>query len=475
MKPLDARIEPLLAGLSGDPRLPKGTEESIRRAISESPFLSNLLANAAGDRQIGRIAISYGENNGGHFQDGPNGGPGTIYVSSASFVDRNEAQRLNVLTEILGHETMHGVLTKHRAQALSEYVGSYRGLMDEAYQSRAAVVDLTGPVRTYLDRGRQEEALAEVAGLRALNSRIAHADPTASKDDMAAKLLSLSTSRCVDGGAGDRRLAPGLSYDEISRRTADGDRPLHHAVERCFYDGKGTLGRHGDSDYRNYYGVAPITSVAQDYAYQSRGRQPPEVRIDFRELGLEPRQLERNGLDLGSARVFPVSDFGKDGFGRIELNNTGANARRADPPNRALPSDGPPSIELGAHDRHLLNQIRDKVGELDRAHGRQFDQTSERVSASLLVSAKMAGLSSVDHVLSSNATANVPAGHTLHIVQGDLTNPTSPRAHVLASQTVQRPAQESLEQAAAMGQQQSQAMDTQRAVERQEPPPLHAR
>jgi hypothetical protein len=147
-------------------------------------------------------------------------------------VDRNEAQRLNVLTEILGHETMQGVLTKHRAQALSEYVGSYRGLMDEAYQSRAAVVDLTGPVRTYLDRGRQEEALAEVAGLRALNSRIAHADPTASKDDMAAKLLSSSTSRCVEGGAGDRRLAPGLSYDEISRRTADGDRPIrHHFVE----------------------------------------------------------------------------------------------------------------------------------------------------------------------------------------------------------------------------------------------------
>uniref|UniRef100_UPI001C08409B XVIPCD domain-containing protein n=1 Tax=Acinetobacter indicus TaxID=756892 RepID=UPI001C08409B len=62
------------------------------------------------------------------------------------------------------------------------------------------------------------------------------------------------------------------------------------------------------------------------------------------------------------------------------------------------------------------------VAALDAQHGRAFDQTSERLTASLTVLAREQGLQQVDHVLVSNATAQHPAGHNVFVVQGDPAN-----------------------------------------------------
>jgi hypothetical protein len=69
-------------------------------------------------------------------------------------------------------------------------------------------------------------------------------------------------------------------------------------------------------------------------------------------------------------------------------------------------------------DYGLNQQIRQGVA-LDTQHGRAFDQTSERLTASLTVLAREQGLQQVDHVLVSSATANHPAGHNVFVVQGD--------------------------------------------------------
>lgn len=116
MTPVDPRIEPLLARMAEDPRLPKEAESSIRQALAESPYLSNLLGNAIEKGQIGAIAVSHGENNGGHFQDGKDGKAGTLNISEAAFADFSGTQRIDYLTEVMGHETMHGVLAEHRTR-----------------------------------------------------------------------------------------------------------------------------------------------------------------------------------------------------------------------------------------------------------------------------------------------------------------------------------------------------------------------
>ncbi|QBR42910.1 XVIPCD domain-containing protein [Stenotrophomonas indicatrix] len=103
-------------------------------------------------------------------------------------------------------------------------------------------------------------------------------------------------------------------------------------------------------------------------------------------------------------------------------------------------------LSPGHPDHPLYEQIRDGVAALDAKHGRSFDAISERMSASLLVLAKDNDLSSVDHVLLSNATVQNPAGHTAFLVQGELNDPSHARASMPTAQAAQTPVEQSLQQ-----------------------------
>lgn len=100
----------------------------------------------------------------------------------------------------------------------------------------------------------------------------------------------------------------------------------------------------------------------------------------------------------------------------------------------------------GHPDHSLYQQVRDGVAALDARHGRSFDATSERMTASLLVLAKDNGLDRVDHVLLSNATAHEQAGHTLFVVQGEPGDPAHQRASMPTVQAAQTPVDESMQQ-----------------------------
>ena len=101
-------------------------------------------------------------------------------------------------------------------------------------------------------------------------------------------------------------------------------------------------------------------------------------------------------------------------------------------------------MQPGHPDHALYQQIRKGVEELDAKHGRSFDATSERITASLLVLAKENDLSHVDHVLVSNATAAHPAGHNLFVVQGEVSDPAHLRASIPTAEPAQTPVEESL-------------------------------
>ncbi|AWH16232.1 hypothetical protein C1922_02260 [Stenotrophomonas sp. ZAC14D2_NAIMI4_7] len=471
MKAVDARVEPLLSNLSRDPRLPKGAEDVIRQAIVESPYLHALLGDAAEKSQIGAIKVSHGEHNGGHFEAGKDGQPGTVYISATNFTEWSGPARLGVVTEVLGHEAMHGVLTPYRDEALSNFRLAYGAAMTRARQNFDERVDVTAEARPYLDWGRKEEAMAEISGLRSLNSRIRNFSPGASDAELELVLARSSTSRCIDRSGHAPQLAAGISYEDLATLPHKDGPNLTPAVEKCFYDGPASLGRKGDSDYRNYYGASAISSIALGYEALWKGRPPAEIRVDLRELGLDPRQLERNGLDLGKMKVFPIIDLGKDGYGRIELNNTSSLTRvPGEKADRAV-GEAPRSPGLlSAGDQALFDQIRGKVETLDRANGRTFDETSERLSASLLAAAKGAGITRADHILLSKQTENLPGAHNIFVVQGDLTNPAAMRTHVATAEAAQRPVQESMSQVEALGQRQEreQAAEMQRAQDQQQ-------
>ena len=169
---------------------------------------------------------------------------------------------------------MHGILAKERAAALRDFKQTYSEELIASHDSRSGSVNLTEPVRTLLDKGRQDEALAEVSGLRALDSRFRALNPTLDDNGLEAMLASRSLSRCIRAEGATRSLADGISYDALAKRPNNESVQLTKAVEQCFYDGTGTLGRHGDSDYRNYYGTYPLSVIGASHAFLAEGRQP---------------------------------------------------------------------------------------------------------------------------------------------------------------------------------------------------------
>ncbi|CAD0302850.1 hypothetical protein NCPPB940_04110 [Xanthomonas hortorum pv. taraxaci] len=341
--------------------------------------------------------------------------------------------------------------------------------MQEAYENREYQVDLTGPTRSYLDSTRADEALSEISGMRALHDRIKHVNPQMPDETVERELLDRTGNRCVVRQPnGAPQFADGLTYDALTKHPFTRNDALTKSVEQCFYDSSGTLGRHGDSDYRNYYGVNPISHIAQNYAHLAHDRQPPEIRIDLNSLGLDPRQLERNGLELGSAKTFNIVDLGKDGYGMVQLKDTGA--RGVSSPNLATPN-GPghalTPVEAGHPDHAMHQQIRIKVEQLDAANGRTFDTTSERMTASLLTLAKDNGLTQVDHVLLSEKTKDLPAAHTLILVQGKPNDPAMMRAHMPTVEAAQRPVQESFSQLESVNQRLEQDRAREQSLEQQ--------
>jgi hypothetical protein len=112
-------------------------------------------------------------------------------------------------------------------------------------------------------------------------------------------------------------------------------------------------------------------------------------------------------------------------------------------------------------DHALYQQIREHVTALDAKHGRNFDETSERMAASLLVLAKGDGLDRVDHVLLSNATSEKDAAHYVFVVQGDPGNPAHQRAAMPTVQAAQTPVEDSMQQFHVVSQEQQQRVQAQ--------------
>ncbi len=97
----------------------------------------------------------------------------------------------------------------------------------------------------------------------------------------------------------------------------------------------------------------------------------------------------------------------------------------------------------GHPDHALYRQIRDGVSAVDARHGRGFDETSERVTAGQLATAKRSGLERVDHVVLGNPPSD-GSGPRMFVVQGAFDNPAHLRASIAVSEAVNTPVDQSL-------------------------------
>jgi hypothetical protein len=121
------------------------------------------------------------------------------------------------------------------------------------------------------------------------------------------------------------------------------------------------------------------------------------------------------------------------------------------------------TAELGDADRSLYMQIRAGVERLDAEHGKPWDESSQRMTASLLVLAKEQGLSRVDHVVLNNPTESLARGERVFIVEGAMDDPAHRRGHMNTMDALRAPEAESLHRADALSQSQAAILELQPA------------
>jgi hypothetical protein len=117
-----------------------------------------------------------------------------------------------------------------------------------------------------------------------------------------------------------------------------------------------------------------------------------------------------------------------------------APAQYPPPPKASDPS------QPGHPDHALQQQIKSGVERLNAQLGRGWDESSDRLTASLLVLAKREGLTRVDHVGLNAPTATLQAGQTAFVVQGDSKDPAHLRAAMPTEQALQTPQAQSFAQ-----------------------------
>ncbi|MGB9101285.1 MAG: XVIPCD domain-containing protein [Stenotrophomonas indicatrix] len=141
--------------------------------------------------------------------------------------------------------------------------------------------------------------------------------------------------------------------------------------------------------------------------------------------------------------------------------------------------DGVPDLQRGATrladigpghvDYGLLQQVSGHVAGIDAKAGRTPDESSERLTASVMALARQNNLDRADHVLLSAQTVDNPAGRNVFVVQGDINDPAHMRASMPTDVAVQTPVEQSLqrlelasaERQQAVSQRQQQELDNQ--------------
>lgn len=211
-------------------------------------------------------------------------------------------------------------------------------------------------------------------------------------------------------------------------------------------------GEHGFNTY--YHGVDNIcidyTWGALNHAGLYRTNVLSQKDPEF-EGGLKPLG---NIKHIRSIRApFPDSDLNTEHYNKM--------------PERTLMQRIISEEQLQGDDRLMLDAIRKGVAGIDEKHGRTSDETSERLSAGLLATAKESGLERVDHVLLGNAPGDGSA-QRLFVVQGDPSDP----AHVRASMTVEEAARTPVEQSFAKVEQLSQTQQERALAAQLEEPTL---
>ncbi|HAL22975.1 MAG TPA: hypothetical protein DCP40_09640 [Stenotrophomonas sp.] len=445
--------------------------DNLRSALERSPPLAQRLDEAIAAGHVRSFALLPSTVNAGGTYDGENK---VINLAPSILASRGSdfSHDPYELTFVLGHEIEHGFNHADKMTAYSTFETSL-GF------AASGVRDYTAPISAMLNENRKDEAKANIGGWNALAGRVNDENPEASLVDMyranrrAQDFIEHRSPPSVYVAKSNMEVNDDLSIS-ITQRNIEG-------MAQNYFDKPGTqsrLGHHANSDYFNYYGAYLIERAIHHDRQHPHLNDSRRMTINMGAVGLSERQLEENGINLGtaSATPYPYSDSSSSPPTLHHFDHTNSTFVHVPIAVReAMPAEGhlrqvlcqpqPDSLVVPIEDRALHQQIREKVAELDAEHGRSFDASSERLSASLLVLARENGLDRVDHVVLSQQTSTAPAAHGIFVVKGQLDDPAALRASIATAAAAQRPVHESMERLVQVNQREAEGASQDRTHE----------
>nr|WP_228738054.1 XVIPCD domain-containing protein [Xanthomonas euvesicatoria] len=451
---------------------------NLQGLLSTSPVLLDQFNNAVAKQRVLSLKPLTDPNAGGTFTPGDH----SIRLPLAKLSTGPGGRSLDSgdMTFVLCHELQHGMYSPTAAASREEFKTAAKQIAQTTH-------DYSDAAEKVLSSNRIDEASAEIAGWNAVVSRVQQSNPHASLEDI-------------------YREAPGRVHDFIDRTggmpqfnyalkpnltlNADMTMPVTaanvEAMGANFFDKPAAntrIGHAGQSDYANHYGPWVVGTAAiyeRQYNKPKPGEPEQPMILDMRRLGLKEEVLERNGIDLGSnTRPMPYLDsstqpptpglFQHSKNTHLHVSPISAQELEQELRARESQSQGTSTQRLPSHpdheDHQLYQQIKGGVQKLDTEHGRQWDASSERMTASLLALAKEEGLSRVDHVVLNTPTSKLAGGERVFVVQGALNDPAHQRAHMSTVDAVQTPDTQSFDRLQAINQTQAQAREQQQALE----------
>ena len=274
--------------------LPNGKNSNEYRnliaTVTASPVLTERLNTAAEKGYLDKLAVN----------KNPHAGASYNAAETRISINLSQLKKLTKQKSLifqLGHEIQHGFF--YYEQGHKETENRVLAEINTIVESDAKRKDYTKPLKDLLDADRNNEALAMIAGWNAVVSyeQKQQGKTNLSLQEVVGKGFGYEQYFLDETALGNKKIIPtkGLKFNP-DMTVSDSQKEI---LARTYYDQspeEARLGPHGESDYRNIYAAHVIGYIVRKhYAHAPKAK----LVNDMKGLGLEERQLEINGLDLG--------------------------------------------------------------------------------------------------------------------------------------------------------------------------------
>ncbi|WP_115513984.1 MULTISPECIES: XVIPCD domain-containing protein [Xanthomonas] len=438
---VDPRVEQLLNEVEKQSGLPPSAARDFREAVETSPYLASAMAQAIESGSLRHLSVSTRPNEGGHYD----ASTGTVNVSADVFQRTKQSDRVDLLAGVLGHETGHALMAKSAEHSRYKLAYGIDQALKEGAQYGEPVVDVTPIAKEYLASARRDEGLAELMSMNSVASRVATTTGEVNQKVLLRRLDP--TTACVTND----QLEPGVRLDKHGLQLTQGRiaSPAVEAVAECHFDkGGSTLGHKGTSAYQAYYTAYAIGAGADIWKDRANvTAQPmPKLGYNLQELGVSAQQAEDAGIDLGGVgKTFGFADTSRGQVRPVEVRQLGAgNSNR---PELMSYNEVQPQRILADNPTHPDHSTYQQIHSWVRGTGNWNDEESRNVSAALykqqVDDPLIKRVDGVTGGLGKDGAHNVFAVYAPHGME------VAPmfHTHVDGRQAAQEPAQQNLQQA----------------------------